>query len=461
MLNVNRSTLRNWLRAVPAKVLLVLLLTALVSVLVFAVSELAFQSITGQREAAYRSMVGQTTLLRLKERLVQAESAQRGYLLTQQPRYLAPYEKAVQEARSAQASLVVIFGSDPALRRPIEEMGMLMQRKLDELDVTVRLARDRQPGWIKAILHTDVELGLMERVEQQSNQINAMLSTRAKEHLGALTELFRQQRLGVGLVVFLNLGFLAALGATLVRNFYEREQQQRELTRHAHSLEAAVDRRTQELSELSTYLQNSAEQERRTLARDLHDEFGALLTSAKLDVAWLQGRSAAAAPEMMGRLQQLSDSLDEAVNLKRRVIESLRPSLLDHLGLSAALQWYVQDTCDRADLACDVVVPDDDAHAVPQRVAIDLYRLVQEAINNTIKHAQASVVEVHLQSHAGHWHLSIKDDGIGMPSQEIEHLSHGLAGMRHRVRALGGQFNIVSTPAKGTEVRAWVPLQGG
>jgi signal transduction histidine kinase len=454
---VNTSSLSNCLKAVPSKVLLVLLLTALVSVLVFAVSELAFQGISGQREAAYSSMVGQTTLLRLKERLVQAESAQRGYLLTQQPRYLAPYEQAVREARVAQTSLVNIFGKDVALSQPIGDMGLLMARKLDELDVMVSLAQEQAPGWRTAVLQTDEELGLMSRVDHQSAQINAMLSARAKGHLNALTELFNQQRLGVGLVVFLNLVFLAALGATLVRKFYERQQQQRELTQHAHQLEEAVAHRTQELSDLSTYLQNNAEQEKRALARDLHDEFGALLTSAKLDVAWLEGRSAAAA-DTMARLQQLSSSLDEAVDLKRRVIESLRPSLLDHLGLSAALQWYVQETCDRADLACDVRVPDDAQPATP-RVAIDLYRLVQEAVNNTIKYAQASLVEVELKQLQDHWHLSVKDDGIGMPAHHVEQLSHGLAGMRHRVRALGGRFDIHSAPAKGTCMQAWVPMQ--
>jgi len=160
---------------------------------------------------------------------------------------------------------------------------------------------------------------------------------------------------------------------------------------------------------------------------------------------------------MLGRLQQLSNSLDEAVDLKRRVIESLRPSLLDHLGLPAALQWYVQDTCDRADLACDVTVPDN-PQPLPPRIAIDLYRLVQEAVNNTIKYAHASVVEVTLSEAQDQWHLSIKDDGVGMASLQIEHLSHGLAGMRHRVRALGGRFDIRSVPAQGTWVQAWVPM---
>lgn len=454
---LSKSTLRHWLKAMPPKVMLVLLLTALVSVLVFAVSELAFKGITSERQAARLSMNGQATLLRMKERLLQAESSQRGFLLTRDNRYLAPYDKAVSEARAAQASLLSDFGQHTEIRASVAALGVLLEKKLDELNLTVHMARDQQPGLAMATLYTDEGLNLTGRIATQSQQIDDLLAQRTHKHLEKLTELLRQQRWGVGLVVFLNLAFLSALGATLVRNFYEREQQQRELTQHAQSLETAVEDRTQELSELSTYLQSSAEQEKRALARDLHDEFGALLTSAKLDVAWLQGRSTVAAPEVLDRLEQLSNSLDEAVHLKRRVIESLRPSLLDHLGLPAALQWYVQDTCDRADLACDVQVPED-APAVPPHIAIDLYRLVQEAVNNTIKYAQASLIEVQL-SHQGHqWHLSIKDDGIGMSGLKTDHLSHGLAGMRHRVRALGGRFDIRSAPGQGTQVQAWVPV---
>lgn len=454
---LSNSTLRHWLKAMPPKVMWVLLLTALVSVLVFAVSELAFKGISSEREAARLSMNGQATLLRMKERLLQAESSQRGFLLTRDARYLAPYDKSVADARAAQASLLSDFGQETDIRTPVAALGVLLEKKLDELNLTVHMARDRQPGLAMATLYTDEGLNLTARIAAQSQKIDNLLTVRTRAHQSKLTELLRQQRWGVGLVVFLNLAFLSALGATLVRNFYEREQQQRELTQHAQSLETAVEDRTQELSELSTYLQSSAEQERRALARDLHDEFGALLTSAKLDVAWLQGRSTVAAPEVLDRLEQLSSSLDEAVHLKRRVIESLRPSLLDHLGLPAALQWYVQDTCDRADLACDVQVPDD-APPVPPHIAIDLYRLVQEAVNNTIKYAQASLIEVQLNHQGDQWHLSIRDDGIGMSGLKIDHLSHGLAGMRHRVRALGGRFDIHSAPAQGTHVQAWVPL---
>lgn len=452
------ATLARWLRAVPPKVLLVLAMTALVSILVFAVSELAFQGINAQRQEVDRSMQGQMSLLRINEQLLRAESSQRGYLLTNEARYLAPYEEAVTRARQAHGSLMAYLGNDPVIKPHITKLGDMLDEKIDELNLTVHMARDRQPGLAMATLHTDESLTLMMRVSQESDVLDRMLAKRLRDHLDTLSDLFRRQRLGVGLVVFLNLAFLAALGATLVKNFYDRELQQEELSAHALSLETAVDERTQELSELSTYLQNNAERERRTLARDLHDEFGALLTSAKLDVAWLEGRLASTDPDALTRLSQLTGSIDDAVNLKRRVIESLRPSLLDHLGLPAALQWYVQDTCDRADLACAVAVPED-APNVPPHIAIDLYRLVQEAVNNAIKYAQASMVEVGLAPETGEWHLSIKDDGIGMAGFRPNHLSHGLAGMRHRVRALGGRFEIVTSPGQGTLIQAWVPME--
>jgi len=458
LIKLKNIPLHRWLAAVPTKVLWVLVLTALVSVLVFAVSEIAFKNIAQERNTALSHVQGQTSLVQLKANLIQAESAQRGFLLTLDTRYLEPYDKLVVQVRKAQANLLASFGKDPELKPQVEALGLVVEKKLDELNLTVHMARDKQPGLAMATLLTDVGLNLMQQFDTQSEALDRLLSDRANRNFQYLAKLSQEQRIGVGLVVFLNLLFLAGLGVTLVHNFVQRQQTEHVLATQTEALTQAVEDRTQELSELSTYLQNNAEEEKRALARDLHDEFGALLTSAKLDVAWLQGRADVAAPEIAGRLEQLSVSLDEAVNLKRRVIESLRPSLLDHLGLPAALQWYVQETCDRADIACEVNVPPE-SMVMPAHVAIDMYRLVQEAVNNAIKYAQASLLQVDLAQQDKQWYLSIKDDGIGMATLTNSHLSHGLAGMRHRVKALGGKFAIVSAPAKGTCVQAWVPLQ--
>lgn len=446
-----------WYEVVPPRVLLALVLTAVVSVLVFAVSELAFSEIAANRQEAQRAIRAQTHVLRLREQLLAAESSQRGYLITREDRYLAPYDKAVAAARAAQAGLLSTLGEQSPLRKQATQLGTLVEEKLDELNVTVHMARDRQPGMALATLHTDVGLTLMEKIAQLSQSLDASLDRETRMRVQTLTTLFQQQRWGVGLVVFLNLAFLAILGASMVRNFYERERNRRHLEQHAQQLESAVAERTEELSSLTTYLQNNAEREKSALARDLHDEFGAILTSAKLDVAWLQGHGAEAPAPVQERLQQLSNALDEAVNLKRRVIENLRPSLLDHLGLAAAIQWHVQEACDRADLACDVAIPEDGLN-VPPHIAIDLFRLVQESLNNTIKYAQARVVEVSLREHEGQYELIVSDDGIGIAHFQPDHLTHGLAGMQHRVRALNGRFAVVTTPGQGTRIEVSIPI---
>ncbi len=446
-----------WYEAVPPRVLLALVLTAVVSVLVFAVSELAYSDISDNRIESQRAAQAQAYVLRVREQVLAAESSQRGYLITQEDRYLAPYDKAVSAARSAQSSLLSTLGDQSPLRKDAVQLGTLLEQKLDELNVSLHMARDRQPGMALATLHTDVGLHLMAQIAMTSRKLDDELGRQFTGRSETLTRLFQQQRWGVGLVVFLNMAFLAILGTIMVRNFHEREQSRRRLKEHAEQLETAVAERTEELSALSTYLQSNAERERSSLARDLHDEFGAILTSAKLDVAWLQGNASMSPVPVQERLVQLSGALDEAVNLKRRVIENLRPSLLDHLGLAAAIQWHVQEACDRADIACDVVMPDESLQ-VPPHIAIDLFRLVQEALNNTVKYAQARVFEVILEQRGGDYVLCMKDDGIGIAQFQPDHLTHGLAGMQHRVRALQGHFTVQTAPGQGTRIEAVIPM---
>jgi signal transduction histidine kinase len=242
-----------------------------------------------------------------------------------------------------------------------------------------------------------------------------------------------------------------------MRQFTAREAHRSELQQQTDRLERMVADRTAELESLSSYLQTSTEREKARLARDLHDELGGILTSAKIDIAWLEGHSKAADPEVVPKLQRLASVLDEAVDLKRRVVENLRPSLLDHLGLGAALAWHVEETCRKAGLEYQVrSLPVDEA--VPPEMAIAIYRLVQEGLTNTIKYAKASAVDVALDRVAGGYRLVVADDGIGISGFRSENLSHGLAGMRQRARALRGTFEVRTAPGEGTRIQAFFPL---
>lgn len=211
------------------------------------------------------------------------------------------------------------------------------------------------------------------------------------------------------------------------------------------------------MSELATHLQSSSETERAAIARDLHDELGGVLTSAKIDLDWVLQR-AHSIPGATERLTQCVALLGQAVSVKRRVIENLRPSLLDNLGLSAALEWYVNENCNRGGLSSRVDIP----HELPtitSDASIALFRIVQEALTNTLKYAQAKNFSVSVALDANNIRLIVADDGIGLPQQfNPTKLSHGLSGIRQRVLALEGKVEWASNDGKGTKLTVTVPL---
>jgi signal transduction histidine kinase len=234
------------------------------------------------------------------------------------------------------------------------------------------------------------------------------------------------------------------------------EQQQQQAAPAANGdLDRLVESRTLELSALSSHLQSLAEKEKSELARTLHDELGGLLTAAKMDLSWLQSR--VEKPEHQERLAQLGSVLDEAMGLKRRVVEELRPSLLDHFGLATALRAYVDAACSKAQIQADIHLPDDGA-VIPKEIAIALFRIVQEGLNNIIRHAQARHVVLDLVAEGEEYAFTLHDDGRGFnPKINRESWPHGIMGMQHRVRALGGRFSLESAPGKGTTLRVSVP----
>jgi signal transduction histidine kinase len=235
----------------------------------------------------------------------------------------------------------------------------------------------------------------------------------------------------------------------------QQQQQQTALSTSTGELDRLVDARTRELSALSSHLQNLAEKEKSELARTLHDELGGLLTAAKMDLSWLQPRLET--PAHQERLSQLGSVLDEAMSLKRRVVEELRPSLLDHFGLATALRAYVESACKKAGIQTDIRLPDE-GETIPKDIAITLFRIVQEGLSNIIRHAEAKHITLELGADSSGYALTLRDDGQGFDLNGTHgHWRHGIMGMQHRVRAFGGGFSLESTQGKGTTLRVTLP----
>lgn len=449
-----------WFLAAPPQVLAALLMTAVVSLVVLAVSELAAGRVNATRTEAIALRERAVHLSVMRLALLEAESAQRGYLLTQEQRYLQPLKDAAARAEKTFVDLQAASVDDGDARLRSADIIALARRKLDETRITVLQAEQGRADLALALLKAGIGIQLAEELARLSSDFEAQQIAALREKEDEIKTSLLQQRIGVGVVVLINLAFLTLLANMMIRQFTLREEHRAELEHQAGLLERAVNERTEELSALSTYLQASSEHEKARLARDLHDELGGILTAAMIDIGWLEGHSKATDPEAVARLQRLAKALDEAVDLKRRVVEDLRPSLLDHLGLGAAVTWYVNQTCGKAGLEVAMrSLPD--AEVVAPESAIAIFRLVQEGLTNSIRHAQATAVEVELERVAGGYRLRLSDNGIGIHDFRADHLSHGIAGMRQRARALGGSFTLRTAPGAGTTIDAFFPSTEG
>jgi signal transduction histidine kinase len=222
-------------------------------------------------------------------------------------------------------------------------------------------------------------------------------------------------------------------------------------------LEAEVAARTAQLTALNGQLQRAREDERHRLARDLHDELGALLTSAKLDAARIRSRLAGVAPEAEARLAHLTETLDSIIALKRRIVEDLRPSALTHLGLVATLEILLHEFAEMSGLVVH-------AELGPVRLAppagLVVYRLVQEALTNVGRHGRARRVWLSLAEQDGQVSVSVRDDGVGFDPATLPTTAFGLVAMRYRVEAEQGVLNVRSAPGQGTTVSARLPAAG-
>ncbi len=454
--------LQRLLRIAPPQVFAVLLMTAMVSIVILIVSEATASRIERSRSAVASVETALDRLALVRTGIANAESNQRGYLLTGSGAYLPPFEAASSLTQNAIGDLASLTGDDLEWRGRVAALREHVTARLDQLKFGVMTLQRDGPGAALDYVRGGQGSDLMGQITRTADGLEPALRAELGRREALLDRVWLQQRIGVGVVVLLNLIFLGVLANLMVRQFRQREERRAEMQRDNEMLERAVADRTEELSALSIYLQSSSEHEKARLARDLHDELGGILTSAKIDIAWLEGRSIAADPEVVPRLGRLSAVLDEAVDLKRRVVENLRPSLLDHLGLGPALEWYIGEHCAKAGLKAELNLPEA-GEALPSEVAIAIYRTVQEGLTNTIKYARAKTVEVNLervQDPSGHerYHLVQHDDGIGIKDFRPDHLSHGMAGMRQRARALGGSLEVRSAPGRGTTIEASYPL---
>ncbi len=212
-----------------------------------------------------------------------------------------------------------------------------------------------------------------------------------------------------------------------------------------------------QLRALTARLQTVREDERTKAAREIHDELGQALTAIKLEFTALLGDLPAHEGPLNQRSQSILKLLDQTIQSVRRIATGLRPTILDDLGLVAALEWAAEDFQTRTGARCQINLPDVDIALDPDR-ATALFRIFQETLTNIARHADATQVYVRLGQESGNLILEVRDNGKGAREEQLSAgTSLGILGMRERVLLLGGTLTLSGTPCKGTTVRVLIP----
>lgn len=441
----------------PTKYWFPLLVALLVSGAIFAVSEYAWRGFAQTRGEMTQSMGLQSKLLELHKTVSEAESGQRGYLLTRRAEYLEPYTRAVKSLQALREELRDLSANDKSLRDRLASLDALVTLKIDELQRTVARAGAGDYEGARAAVESGEGRELMNRLEGAFTAASAHNAATLADRTRIWEDTLDSSRSGILAVVGLNMALIALLALLLIRDTRRAHENAQIQGSYAERMKREVGERTAQLSSLSEFLQTQAESERARLARELHDELSGILTPARMDVNWLEGRCGSD-PEAARRLARLSELLDSGIDVKRRIIENLRPSLLDHLGLTPAVKWHVEEACGNAGLDCDLRFEGTVERLSPD-VEIAVYRVVQEAMANIARHAHAKRVDVCLERTPEGLVVTMRDDGVGMPDVEAAmHAAYGMGSMRQRMSAVGGRLEIFSSPGHGTRVRAFVPL---
>ena len=330
-----------------------------------------------------------------------------------------PFDTLMQELDAYWKVLQPVFGWSPAQRK---RDGYVFLR--DEV-FPRRVAMLGMADRIGAIAEAQLNLGKL-RVEQTYAQFRTRLTAS----------------------VALTIGLGVLLAAFCIRQILALEQQTAERYRE-------ISNARQELKQLSARLVEAQEDERRSISRELHDEIGQALTGILVEMANLsrliRTRDVAA---LEPKAEEIKKLVENSIHVVRDMALLLRPSMLDDLGLVAALQWQAREISKRTGVSVRVAA-EQISENLPEELKTCVYRTVQEALHNSVQHAEARTIRVTIRQDQGRLLLSIQDDGKGFHAQQERGM--GLLGMEERVTHLGGSFAVESEPGHGAVVRIVLP----
>ncbi|MCU6434893.1 CHASE3 domain-containing protein [Undibacterium sp. Jales W-56] len=390
--------------------------------------------------------------------IMDAENSLRGYYLSGDEIFLGPQKTALADLGEEFKLLEKLTKDNPNQVKNLTQLRMLFDRKLQKFSQEIEIYKTGGLAEVVKIIQTDEGKSIMDEIRL----MDVIMEKEELELLNNRRTLFYEQHhhaLWIGNMINAIAVLVLMLFYRLIQDsFVKQGKAEAALQQTNDNLEAIVSTRTKQLSVLSRHLLSVSEEEKAKLARELHDEMGASLTAINMDISMLADKLHSIEPELLAQLHRVKTTLLQVVDFKRKIIENLRPSMLDTLGLSMSLQTYSEEVARIAGLKLATEIDEDIVLKDPSW-SIALFRIAQESLTNVIKYSRATHVKVSLKNNPSELCLKIEDDGIGIPADAITTTrSYGLLGMRERTLLLGGVFSAARGQGnKGTVIEARFP----
>jgi len=420
-------------------------------------------SIKGQDTVIGQIRTNISILNRLKANLYQAESAQRGYLFTKRGVYFEPFNTALNEARDnieKIESLVIrtSSGKEQQIERDwLKAISKSLEAKAAEMKVAVNLTKSGKTQEAKQVVNLDDGINEMNNftqytdtmIKNQYSYLDALVQKRDNSYILARSSVLA----GALLLIFL----VVLVIKQLLSEITVKSELQQQVLRENEIYEAKLQEQTKLLRSLALDYQADVERERQKLSRELHDELGSIFTATKMDMAWVMKKLKDIAPDVIDKLKKTSRYIDQGINYQRHIVQELHPAMLSTFGFWPALRSLVDDAAERNQWQLTLDLPDQNTK-LNETISLVAYRIVQETLNNANKYAEATAISVHMITDDKFLKLEIEDNGVGVDMNALDGNTHGLSGMRHRVLAIGGHFEILSELGNGVLTRALIPL---
>lgn len=391
--------------------------------------------------------------------LVDLETGQRGFIITGQAAFLEPYERARHDLDAAQTALKAHLTEDGrALPDAMRRLEYLSAQRMADVEKNVGQRWAIGDAVLKDVAGYVAGKRLMDEIRGELGQLEDFQDQQIATAEAGMQEVRqRTSLLAAGLPA---VGCLLIIGATFALRHESRRRDgaERALLKAKATLEETVAQRTEQLRAalarirgFATAQDESVEAERRRLAREVHDQIGQIGTATKMLVLGLRKRLP---QEYEGSLNELLALADEGIHTARNISASLRPPLLDDFGLAAATEFYAKALARQGELEVEVMIDEDGALSSAQ--ANQLFRIMQEAATNVLRHARARRLLLRGSRQAGGYLLEVIDDGQGPGSVRAD--ASGLRNMRERAALLCGRFEFGPGPAGGTRAAVLLPL---